>query len=64
MLKPANLKSGPEQFETFSSGINRKKYVQYDYRASNGELFSAVTPTVEAARSKRNTWLENKGLED
>ena len=34
-------KAGSEQFEKFQTGIGRRKrtLVQYDYRASDGELF-------------------------
>ncbi len=34
-------KAGSEQFEKFQTGIGRRKRtrVQYDYRASDGELF-------------------------
>lgn len=50
---------GQEQYETFSRkvGARTKKYVQYDYRHSNGKLFSCVKPTLEACREARDAWL-------
>ena len=64
MLSPANLAPRQEQHENYTSRVNKKKYCQYDYRASTGELFSATAPTLKAAREKRDKWLEKKGLED
>ncbi|MHB1651690.1 MAG: DUF3873 family protein [Desulfitobacteriaceae bacterium] len=64
MLNPANLASRQEQHENYTNRISKKKQCQYDYRASNGELFSTVTLTLEAARTKRDQWLQKKGLED
>lgn len=54
---------GQEQYETFTRKIGRKskKYVSYDYRHTDGELFSCVKPTLEACREARNAWMENKG---
>lgn len=53
---------GQEQYEAFSRKVGRKtkKYVSYDYRHTDGELFSCVKPTLEACRAARDTWLENK----
>ncbi len=50
---------GQEQYETFSrkAGTKTKKYVQYDYRHTNGKLFSCVKPTLEACREARDAWL-------
>lgn len=30
---------GQEQYEKFRSPVNRKTYVSYDYRHTNGKLF-------------------------
>ena len=52
---------GSEKYETFTLrglGGKPKKAVQYDYRHTNGELFS---PTLEAARQKRDNWLRTNG---
>ena len=54
--------AGTEQFEKFQSGFGRRKrtLVQYDYRASDGELFSCVAPTLEECRRRRDAWLSEK----
>ena len=59
-------KAGSEQFEKFQTGIGRRKrtLVQYDYRASDGELFSCVAPTLEDCRRKRDGWLSEKGRKE
>ena len=53
---------GQEQYEyfTFGRGRSRKRRCQYDYRDTDGELFSCVTPTLEEARTRRDAWLEKK----
>jgi hypothetical protein len=53
---------GQEQYECFSQKIGRqtKKYLQYDYRHTDGELFSCVKPTLDACRAARDEWLEAK----
>ena len=50
---------GQEQYETFTRKVGRKtkKYVQYDYRHTDGELFSCVKPTLDACRAARDAWL-------
>lgn len=51
-----------EQFEKFTHRVGRqiKKYVQYDYRHTDGELFSCVRPTLDACRAARDAWLAGK----
>ncbi|MGD9640754.1 MAG: DUF3873 family protein [Synergistaceae bacterium] len=53
---------GTEQYEYFKMKVGRKtrKLCQYDYRHTDGELFSCVKPTLEACRTSRDTWLNNK----
>lgn len=53
---------GQEQYERFSRRIGRKRktYVGYDYRHTDGELFSCVAPTLAKCRKKRDTWLDIK----
>ena len=43
-----------ERYETFKN--HGKKYVQYDYRAADGELFSCVGKTLNECRTKCNEW--------
>lgn len=54
--------NGQEQFEKFTRKVGRqiKKYVQYDYRHTDGELFSCVRPTLDACRAARDAWLAGK----
>lgn len=53
---------GTEQYENFELGYGRraKKLVQYDYRHTDGELFSCVKTTLELCREARNLWLSKK----
>lgn len=52
--------AGQEQWEKFRAP-NRKMYIQYDYRHTNGVLFSTIAPTLEQCRQKRDKWIkENK----
>lgn len=52
---------GTEQYEVFYIGIrNRCKRYQYDYRHTDGELFSCVAPTLTECRRKRDEWLNKK----
>lgn len=66
MLDPKKCLPGQEQFEEFEPNIHRvgpfknKSYVQYDYRHTNGNLFSTVALTLEKCREKRDSWLQNQ----
>ncbi|HOJ04122.1 MAG TPA: DUF3873 family protein [Bacteroidota bacterium] len=57
-LNPSNLGNGREQYETFEH--RGKEFVQYDYRAEDGELFSCVAPTLEKCREKRDAWISSR----
>lgn len=61
MLNPKNIGAGQEQYEKFRSRVTRKEAIQYDYRHTDGELFSCVRPTLEACRQARDAWLNKKG---
>ena len=37
-----------------------KTYYQYDYRHTDGELFSTLQETLELCRDKRDKWLSDK----
>jgi hypothetical protein len=62
LLNPKNVKPGEEQHETFYVKVGRKgmRKVQYDYRHTDGELFSTVKSTLEACREARDAWLNKK----
>lgn len=54
---------GTERYEYFTLHMprrNRKEMVQYDYRHTDGELFSCVAQSLEAARSRRDEWLKRR----
>ena len=52
---------GTEQYEVFYIGTRpRHKRYQYDYRHTDGELFSCVAPTLTECRRKRDEWLNKK----
>lgn len=51
------IEIGQEQYEKFKSRVNKKSYVMYDYRNSEGQLFSCVGPTLEQCRAERDAWL-------
>jgi hypothetical protein len=59
-LNPKNLSNGCEQYEEFYSGIKRSNLIQYDYRATNGELFSTVGSNLNICRGKRDKWLKRR----
>lgn len=51
---------GKENYQTFSPAHKRNKtFFQYDYRHTNGKLFSTVAPTLEKCREKRDNWINN-----
>ena len=54
--------AGTEKYERFQLGIGRRKrtLVQYDYRHTDGELFSCVKPTLDECRAARDKWLTAK----
>lgn len=54
--------AGTEKYESFSSGYGRRSrtLVQYDYRHTDGELFSCVKPTLDECRAERDKWLDKK----
>ncbi|KKB45416.1 hypothetical protein HMPREF1212_05071 [Parabacteroides sp. HGS0025] len=52
---------GQENYERFLAGAFRGSfYYQYDYRHTDGELFSTVAQSLETCRERRDKWLEKK----
>ena len=53
---------GTEQYEVFYTGYRtrREKHYQYDYRHTDGELFSCVASTLKECRQRRDEWLNKK----
>ena len=52
--------AGRENYEKFNTTIGRKVITryQYDYRHTDGELFSTVAPSLIECRVRRDEWLE------
>jgi len=51
-------KAGEENYTTFRPTPRPNiVFYQYDYRQTNGELFSTVAPTLKQCRDKRDKWL-------
>ena len=57
---------GQEQYEFFVRKLGRweKQYCQYDYRHTNGELFSCIKPSIEACRLACDAWLKSKHISE
>lgn len=58
----STCQAGSENYETFhirrpGRTITR---VQYDYRHTDGKLFSCVAATLEDCRDRRDIWLKDK----
>lgn len=52
---------GQENYTTFRLAHRpRQTYYQYDYRHTDGELFSTVAPTLEECRERRDEWLNKR----
>ena len=50
---------GEEKFVKFRSVAFRgRTFYQYDYRHTDGELFSTVAKTLAECRRRRNEWIE------
>lgn len=66
-LNPQAIGNGQEQHEYYRGpkrpGKPALQLCQYDYRHTDGELFSCIAPTLEAARAKRDEWLNRKNGE-
>ena len=51
--------AGEERYEQFEDRKG-KSFFQYDYRRTDGELFSTVAPTLGQCRVRRDKWLSLK----
>lgn len=60
MLNPTTLKNGQEQHESYRCNITRKNRVQYDYRHTDGEMFSYIKPTIDQCPAARDAWILKK----
>jgi hypothetical protein len=48
---------GQESYEVYTDSTGRE-CVQYDYRHTDGELFSCVCSDLETCRKRRDNWLK------
>ena len=56
-------KAGQEKYVYFNltpRPRRKGRYCQYDYRHTDGELFSTVAPSLEICRERRDKWLLEK----
>ena len=51
---------GTEQYEAFYTGYRTRRKKHYDYRHTDGELFSCVADTLKECRQRRDEWLNKK----
>lgn len=63
MLNPQVLQNGEEQYEKFKASRKLPVAYQYDYRDTDGELFSCVKKTLEACRQAKDAWVSNRKAE-
>jgi hypothetical protein len=55
--------AGQENYTTFRPAHRPNTvFYQYDYRHTNGKLFSTVAPTLDGCRQKRDKWLNDNKL--
>jgi len=52
--------NGSEQYKKFRTKVNGRYqwFYQYDYRHTNGNLFSCIAPTLAKCRTKRDKHLK------
>jgi hypothetical protein len=60
MLNPTTLRNGHEQHEEYKDRITKKTRVQFDYRHTDGELFSCIKPTLEDCWAALDGWIKAK----
>ena len=55
----STCQAGREQYESYTQKLGRKVYhlVQYDYRHTDGCLFSCIAPDLQTARTRRDEWI-------
>lgn len=51
---------GSESWELYRDRVTKKRRCQYDYRDTDGELFSCVKDDLETCRKARDAWLVRK----
>lgn len=51
------IQPGSERYQSFRFRADHKKMVQYDYRHTDGRLFSCIARDLQTARSRRDEWI-------
>lgn len=63
-MKSATVEIGQEKYEeyvaSYARGRERPDRIQYDYRHTDGSLFSCVRHTLKECRDARDKWLGGK----
>ena len=49
---------GTEHYEPFIA--RHVSFIQYDYRHTNGNLFSTIATSLEICRQRRDEWIKNQ----
>lgn len=63
MLNPKDLRPGEEDWEVYHSTVLGKELTQYDYRHTDGKLFSCVREDLEQCHIARDRWLAGFAVE-
>lgn len=56
----STCEAGSENYELYYSKIVKKNLYQYEFRHSNGELFTTVKSTLKQCQSAKDEWLKSK----
>lgn len=55
-----NIINGQENYEKYFSAIVKKNLYQYEYRHTDGELFSCIKSSLQLCREAKDIWLKRK----
>ena len=58
MLKAEKCLNGQEQYEPFRS--RGRRFVQYDFRTEDEQLFTCIGRDLAACRAKRDKWFADR----
>lgn len=60
MNQSTRLQKNEERYHEYYSATLKRMMVQYDYRSTDGELFSCIASSLEEARKRRDDWMAKK----
>ena len=52
--------AGKENYTTYEHDRTGHEWYQYDYRHTDGRLFSCVGASLDSCRAKRDLWLQGE----